>query len=43
LNVGIQAGFWPHAAEFCLSQASLRLVDAMRADVVFTVYAAPPG
>jgi hypothetical protein len=39
VNIGIQAGREPHEARFTISQKSLSLVAALRADIVVTVYA----
>jgi hypothetical protein len=39
INIGIQAGRQPHEARFTISQKSLSLLGALRADVVVTVYA----
>ncbi|WP_315759677.1 DUF3658 domain-containing protein [Bradyrhizobium sp. SZCCHNRI2007] len=43
LNVGIRAGYEPHAAAFAMSTKTVGLVAALQFDIVFTVYSPRTG
>ena len=40
MNIGVQAGTTPHSESFHISDKTISLLSAIKAEIVFTVYAA---